>query len=62
MADAGQRARCIQRYPDFIDHIGLGERTAQRMVAGSFREYLYGVEEELYPSDHCPQLVTLRSR
>ena len=62
IADAGMQARCIGRYPDYIDHIALGERTARRAVPGSFAEYRYGVAEDLYPSDHCPQSLAVKTR
>ncbi|MDQ3481865.1 MAG: endonuclease/exonuclease/phosphatase, partial [Pseudomonadota bacterium] len=61
MADAGRRATCIARYPDFIDHIAVGERAVGRIVPGSFVEYTFeGLAEEEHPSDHCPSLIELR--
>jgi exonuclease III len=62
MATAGRKANCIQRYPDFIDHIALGAETAGRLVPNSFAEYSYGVAEDQYPSDHCPQSLALQGR
>lgn len=63
MADAGMRAACIARFRDYIDHIGLGETAARRMIAGSFAEYAYGgIPEEQFPSDHCPSKVSLQRR
>jgi hypothetical protein len=62
MADAGVSAKCVARYKDFIDHIALGERTAARMLPGSFAEYTYGGLEELHPSDHCPNSVVIAAR
>ena len=62
MADAGRRAACIARYPDFIDHIALSRSATHRIVAGSFAEHVYGGDERQYPSDHCPSSVALTSR
>ena len=59
LADSGRRASCIERYPEFIDHIALGERAWRRLIPGSFVEYLYGVAEAQYPADHCPQSVDM---
>jgi endonuclease/exonuclease/phosphatase family metal-dependent hydrolase len=53
-AAGGRGATCIARYPDYIDHIVLDASAAARLVAGSFREFSYGVDEDAYPSDHCP--------
>lgn len=53
-AAGGQPARCVERYPDFIDHIVLDEGAAARVVAGSFEQFYYGVPEAEHPSDHCP--------
>jgi endonuclease/exonuclease/phosphatase family metal-dependent hydrolase len=61
MTDAGRGATCIARYKDFIDHIAVGEQAAERVIPGSFVEYSYGgVEEQNYPSDHCPISIQLR--
>jgi endonuclease/exonuclease/phosphatase family metal-dependent hydrolase len=61
MTDAGRGATCIARYKDFIDHIAVGEQAADRVVPGSFVEYTYGgVEEQNFPSDHCPISIQLR--
>jgi endonuclease/exonuclease/phosphatase family metal-dependent hydrolase len=61
MTSAGRGATCIARYRDFIDHIAVGEQTADRVVPGSFVEYTYGgVQEEDYPSDHCPVSIALK--
>lgn len=57
-AAEGRSAHCLERYPDFIDHIVLDDQAAARRVRGSFNEYTYGVPEEQHPSDHCP--LTLR--
>lgn len=63
MADAGRRAACIARYPDFIDHIGVGERASGRVRPGSFVEYTYGdLSEDQHPADHCPSWIDLRGR
>jgi endonuclease/exonuclease/phosphatase family metal-dependent hydrolase len=62
MADAGRRAACVARYPDYIDHIGLGRRAAARILPSSFREYSYGLPEQQHPADHCPSMVDLRAR
>ena len=57
--NTGRGATCIKRYPDFIDHIAVGGEAARRLLPNSFVEYLYGVPEELYPSDHCPSMVAV---
>jgi endonuclease/exonuclease/phosphatase family metal-dependent hydrolase len=63
MADADRNATCLARFRDFIDHIGLGESAARRVIANSFQEYTYeGQPEEDFPSDHCPVTVELQSR
>jgi len=54
IAGAGQRARCIQRYPQFIDFIVFSPDAASRMVAGSFLETTFSGPEAEFPSDHCP--------
>jgi exonuclease III len=59
-AAEGRRASCLQRYPDFIDHIVLDPRAAARKISGSFEEFSYGVDEESHPSDHCPIAISLR--
>lgn len=59
LADAGQKARCQTRYPDFIDHIVLGGGAAARLVPGSFNELLYDEPDGEGPSDHCPASVAL---
>jgi exonuclease III len=56
----GKRASCVQRYPDFIDHIVLDPAAAARRVPGSFSEFTYGVAEDQHPSDHCPVTLMLR--
>ena len=56
----GKPATCKQRYPDFIDHIVLDQKAAQRRIPGSFEEFTYGVSEEKHPSDHCPISISLR--
>ena len=58
-AAEGKGATCIQRYPDFIDHIVLDPVAAQRFVPGSFAEFTYGVAEDEHPSDHCPMSIEL---
>jgi hypothetical protein len=61
MTNEGRAAPCVSRYRDFIDHIAVGERAAQRIVLGSFLEYTYeDVPEDQHPSDHCPSLIELR--
>jgi endonuclease/exonuclease/phosphatase family metal-dependent hydrolase len=61
MTNQGRAATCISRYRDFIDHIAVGERAAQRIVPGSFLEYTFeDVPEDQHPSDHCPSLIELR--
>ena len=59
LADAGQRARCQTRYPDFIDHIVLGGGAGSRLVPGSFAELTYDEPDGQGPSDHCPASVAL---
>jgi len=54
IAGAGQRARCIQRYPQFIDFIVFSPDALSRMVAGSFHETTFTGPEADFPSDHCP--------
>lgn len=61
-ANAGRRATCVARYPDFIDHIAVGRDTARRLTPNSFVEYTYGVPEQQHPSDHCPSSVTVSGR
>ncbi|MGB0135421.1 MAG: hypothetical protein WBP53_16435 [Dokdonella sp.] len=56
----GRGANCKQRFPDFIDHIVLDARAADRRIPGSFEEFTYGVPEDKHPSDHCPIAVRLR--
>ena len=58
-AAQGKRATCIERYPDFIDHIVLGPTAAKRLVPESFAEFTYGVAEDHYPSDHCPVSIVV---
>lgn len=62
MTNAGLRATCIARYADYIDHISIGVAAQTRIVPGSFREYRYGNDENRFPSDHCPQTITLKTR
>jgi hypothetical protein len=62
MMDAGRRATCIARYPDFIDHIAVGRSASRRVIDGSFSEYIYGSDERQFPSDHCPTSVAVSSR
>ena len=62
MTNAGRRATCIARYADYIDHIAIGVAAQTRLVPGSFREYRYGNDEKRFPSDHCPQAVTIQAR
>jgi endonuclease/exonuclease/phosphatase family metal-dependent hydrolase len=62
MTNAGVGARCLARYKDFIDHIAVGERTAARVVPGSFSEYRYDGSEDTHPADHCPSSVALTAR
>jgi endonuclease/exonuclease/phosphatase family metal-dependent hydrolase len=62
MTNAGVGAKCVARYKDFIDHIAVGERTAERVVPGSFSEYSYGGPEDTHPSDHCPSFVVIKVR
>lgn len=59
-AAGGESSRCVERYPDFIDHIVLGPGAATRVVAGSFEQFDYGVPEAEHPSDHCPIAVRVR--
>jgi hypothetical protein len=59
-AAEGRPATCKQRYPNFIDHIVLDRKAANRRVPGSFEEFTYGVAEEKHPSDHCPIAISLR--
>ncbi len=56
-AAGGEGSRCVERYPDFIDHIVLDPGAAARMVAGSFEQFDYGVPEAEHLSDHCPIAV-----
>lgn len=56
-AAGGRRATCVERYPDYIDHIVLDPRAASRVTPGSFEEFDYGVAEAEHPSDHCPVSV-----
>lgn len=58
-AAAGRAAHCVERYPDFIDHIVLDANAAARMQADSFEEFDYGVAESEHPSDHCPVAVSV---
>jgi endonuclease/exonuclease/phosphatase family metal-dependent hydrolase len=60
LASGTDRARCKQRYPDYIDHIVSGGAATARIRPGSFQEYRYGVAENEHPSDHCPISVELR--
>lgn len=62
MTNDGRRAMCIARYADYIDHIAIGVAAQSRLVPGSFREYRYGDDESRFPSDHCPQAITVRTR
>jgi hypothetical protein len=62
MTNAGVGAKCVARYKDFIDHIAVGERTARRVLPGSFAEYTYGGPENLHPSDHCPNSIVIAAR
>lgn len=59
LADAGQKAHCQSRYPDFIDHIVMGGGAAARLVPGSFAEQLYDEPDGQGPSDHCPASIAL---
>ncbi len=59
LADAGLKARCQIRYPDFIDHLVLGGGAASRVVPGSFAELLYDEPDGQGPSDHCPASIAL---
>lgn len=59
-AAGGRNATCKQRYRDFIDHIVLDPAAAERLRAGSFEEFSYGVPEAEHPSDHCPVAVRLQ--
>ncbi|WP_119184547.1 endonuclease/exonuclease/phosphatase family protein [Sphingomonas turrisvirgatae] len=60
LAAGDRQAGCKARYREFIDHIVLGARAAQRLVPNSFEEYRYGdVQEAEHPSDHCPVSVRL---
>ena len=58
-AAEGKAATCVQRYPDFIDHIVLDAAAAARRVPGSFVEFTYGVAEDQHPSDHCPVSIRI---
>ena len=58
-AAEGKAATCVQRYPDFIDHIVLDPGAARRFVRGSFAEFTYGVDEDQHPSDHCPVSIRI---
>ena len=60
--NAGRRATCAARYPDYIDHVAVGQDTARRVRPGSFAEYTYGVPEAQHPSDHCPSSVEISAR
>lgn len=59
----GTRARCWDgRYPDFIDHLVLGEQVARWYVTGSFRQHLYEpawADRAEQLSDHCPLSLEL---
>lgn len=55
LASGDRRAQCNPRYPEFIDHIVLDRRAAQRML--EFRETLF---EGPPLSDHCAVSVRLR--
>lgn len=58
---AGDRAAgCKARFREFIDHIVLGTRAADRVVPNSFEEFTYGIPEDSHPSDHCPVSVRIR--
>ena len=59
-AAGGEGSRCVERYPDFIDHIVLDPGAAARMVAGSFEQFDYGVPEAEHLSDHCPIAVRMQ--
>ena len=59
-AAEGKTATCVQRYPDFIDHIVLDPGAAKRFVQGSFTEFTYGVAEDQHPSDHCPVSISIQ--
>lgn len=56
----GRGATCIERFPDYIDHIVLSAGAAARMAKDSFAELSYGVPESEYPSDHCPISVSIQ--
>jgi endonuclease/exonuclease/phosphatase family metal-dependent hydrolase len=58
-ANGGGVADCIGRFPDFIDHILLGEEAATLVDDGSFEEFTYDGNEANHPSDHCPSLLTV---
>lgn len=62
MTNAGETAKCVDRYKDFIDHIAVGERAARRVVPASFWEYTYDGSESSHPSDHCPNSVIITAR
>lgn len=59
-AAEGQASRCLERYPDFIDHIVLDAAAAARRVPASFEQFDYGVAEVDHPSDHCPISVRVK--
>ncbi|MBN8480524.1 MAG: hypothetical protein J0L88_02915 [Xanthomonadales bacterium] len=59
-AAGGERSRCVERYPDFIDHIVFDPGAAARMIAGSFEQFDYGVPEAEHLSDHCPIAVRVQ--
>jgi hypothetical protein len=59
-ASNGRGATCIERFPDYIDHIVLSSGAAARMAKDSFAELSYGVPENEYPSDHCPISVSIQ--
>lgn len=59
IAGAGQRAECLERYPQFIDFIVFSPDALPRYQDGSFRETTFIGDEEEYPSDHCPISINL---
>lgn len=59
IAGAGQRARCLQQYPQFINFFVFSPDAMPRFQRGSFRETTFSGIEEEYPSDHCPITIDL---
>jgi len=62
---AGSTPHCWPQFHDYIDHILVSPGVASQVVPGSFGEIVYDAADRRevgsvqYPSDHCPDRVTL---